>query len=182
MAPTPQPLPPCEGEGEIQQSVTRRVVELFWTWAPVLAWMALILALSGQSDLPARTNLQTGETIRTTFAAAKLVHVFEYSVLALLLLRALTGVGGGVRLSFGAAVVVTVLVAGLFGALDEFRQSFVPRREPRLSDVALDTASAVAACLLVGAWIRLRSSRPPGPSRSPVPALPLPRAGEEVGS
>ena len=146
-----------------------------------MLWMALILSLSSQSDLPARTNPQTGETIRATFAAAKLFHVFEYSVLALLLLRALTTPRGGVRLALGTAVVVAVVVSGLFGGLDELRQSFVPRREPRLSDIALDTASSLGACLLAWAWLRLRHTPRPVPTRSQVPAPPSPRPGERGG-
>jgi VanZ family protein len=143
--------------------------------------MALILSLSSQSDLPARTNPQTGETIRATFAAAKLFHGFEYSVLALLVLRALTTPKGGVRLALRTAIVVAVVVSGLFGGLDELRQSFVPRREPRLADIAIDTASALGACLLAWAWLRLRRTPQPIPSHSRVPAPPLPHAGEGVG-
>jgi VanZ family protein len=137
-----------------------RVARLLWSWLPVVLWMALILAMSSRSDLPMRTNPQTGETIRTTFTAAKLAHVVEYSILALLLLRALVGVGGGLRLPMSAAIAVTVIVAAVFGGLDEIRQSFVPTREPRLTDVALDTTSALAACLVVAGWQRFRASRP----------------------
>ena len=136
-----------------------RIARLLWTWLPVLLWMALILWLSGRSDLPVRTNPQTGETIRTTFAAAKLAHVFEYGVLALLLLRALTGTGGGLRLPLAPAIVVAVLVAGVFGVLDELRQSLVPNREPRLTDVALDSSAALGASLLFAIWQRSRHAR-----------------------
>ena len=125
-------------------------------WLPVLLWMALILALSSRSDLPIRTNPQTGETIKTTFTLAKLAHVFEYSVLALLLLRALMTQAGGLRLSLAPSVLMTVLVAASFGALDEYRQSLVPNREPRLTDIALDTASALVACICVAGYFRLR--------------------------
>src|SRR5215218_2877438 len=97
-------------------------------WLPVVVWMAAILWMSGRSDLPMRTNPQTGETIKTTFAAAKLAHVFEYSVLALLMLRALVGSRGGLGLPLAVAIPVTVVVAGFFGGLDEVRQSFVPNR------------------------------------------------------
>jgi VanZ family protein len=141
--------------------------------------MALILSLSSRADLPMRTNPQTGEVIKTTFTAAKLAHVVEYSVLALLLLRALTGPSGGSRLSLPIATGVTVLVAALFGGIDEIRQSFVPTREPRLTDVALDTASALAACLAVVGWRRMRS--PHGVSTCPrteLQAPALPHAGE----
>lgn len=150
---------------------------LCWAWLPVLVWMALILWLSSRSELPMRTNPQTGEAIRTTFTMAKLAHVFEYGVLALLLLRALMSSHGGLTLGFGTATVVTVIAAGLFGGLDELRQSMTPTREPRFADVALDTASALAACLLVGGWRRISGSAPvtgrqgsSGPSAEPTRA------------
>jgi VanZ family protein len=160
-----------------------RLARLLWLWLPVLVWMALILSLSSRSDLPMRTNPQTGETIRSTFAAAKLAHVVEYSVLSLLLLRALIGAGGGLRLSLVPAIVVTVLVCGVFGGLDELRQSFVPTREPRLTDIALDTASALIAALLFAAWQRLRRPKQASQSIASTPPLapPLPRQGEGVG-
>jgi hypothetical protein len=135
-----------------------RVAGLLWSWLPVLVWMATILTLSGQSDLPTRVNAQAGETIRSTFTLAKFGHVIEYSVLALLVLRALCGAAGGVALPLGRAIVMTVVAAALFGGLDELRQSLVPNREPRLSDIALDTVSALVALLAVAGWQRLRQS------------------------
>jgi VanZ family protein len=140
-------------------AVGSRAARLLWSWLPVLVWMALILSMSSQSDLPMRHNPQTGEVIKTTFTAAKLAHVFEYSVLALLLLRALVGTGGGLGWPMPVAIAVTVVIAALFGGLDEIRQSFVPTREPRLTDVAIDTASALAASLGVAGWQRLRRAR-----------------------
>jgi VanZ family protein len=140
-------------------AVGSRLARLLWSWLPVLVWMALILAMSSRSDLPVRHNPQTGEVIKTTFTAAKLAHVFEYSVLALLMLRALVGAGGGLRWPMPVAIAVAVMVAALFGGLDEIRQSFVPTREPRLTDVALDTASALAASLGVAGWHSYRATR-----------------------
>jgi VanZ family protein len=125
-----------------------RLGRICWVWLPVVIWMSLILWMSSRSDLPVRTNPQTGETIRTTFTLAKLAHIFEYSVLALVLLRALTTSSGGLRLRVRTAVVATVAACGVFGGLDELRQSFTPTREPRLTDIALDTASALAGCLV----------------------------------
>jgi VanZ family protein len=141
--------------------------------------MALILSLSSQSDLPARTNPQTGETIRSTFAAAKLAHVVEYSVLGLLLLRALTVRSGGVRLTLWLAVALAIVGAGLFGCVDEVRQSFVPRREPSLADVLLDTASAAAAVLAAAWWLRWRSARRKSDRHISLPApLTVPEGGD----
>ncbi|HZO26014.1 MAG TPA: VanZ family protein [Chloroflexota bacterium] len=160
MTPTPQPPPPSEREGEIQQSATHRVAGLLWSWGPVLVWVAVILALSSRSDYQSAAPAQVSEAPGVFFAVSKLVHVVEYSVLGLLLLRALAATGGGPGLGLGVAVAVSVLLAGLFGALDELRQSFVPGRTPRLGDIALDTGSALVATLIAAGLVRLRVSRP----------------------
>jgi VanZ family protein len=192
------PTPPEREERPPKESTPARSrllhTGVLWAWLPVLLWMALILTLSSQSNLPARTNAQTGETIRTTYTAAKLAHVAEYSVLGLLLLRAFASPRGGLGLQLWVAITASVLVAGLFGGLDELRQSFVPNREPRLSDIALDTASALAAVMIVALWLRIRqlrkggmSSSPDTPSeqvaKDPAPTSPpLPRQGAGFGS
>ncbi|MCC6179208.1 MAG: VanZ family protein [Chloroflexi bacterium] len=148
----------------------KRSVVLLWHWLPVLLWMAMILSLSGQSELPVRHNPQTGEVIKTTYTVAKLAHVVEYSVLALVLLRALTASGGGIGLSTALAICWTVMLAFSFGALDEYRQAFTPTREPRAVDVLIDGLSALAASLIFARWRRVR--RPAG----------VPTSLERVGS
>lgn len=133
-----------------------RLGAVAWAWLPVLLWMALILTLSGQSSLPARQNPATGEVIRSTYTLAKAAHVVEYSVLGLLILRAMTSPAGGLGLGFGSAALWAVAAATAFGAGDELRQSFVPNREPSFGDVAIDGASALAAVCVVGVVRRLR--------------------------
>lgn len=135
-----------------------RLGSLAWAWLPVVAWMALIFTLSGQSSLPARQNPATGEVIRSTYTLAKLAHVVEYGVLALLILRATTSPAGGLSLGFGRAALWTVAAATLFGAVDELRQSLVPNREPNVGDVLIDGASALAAVCVASVVRRLRAS------------------------
>jgi VanZ family protein len=122
--------------------------------------MALILGLSGRSDFPSRTNPATGEVISTTYTLAKTAHVVEYGVLGSLLLRAATASGGGLALAPTRAAIWVVGAATAFGIGDELRQSLVPTREPRVSDVAIDALSASAAVALMLLWRRLR-----GPQR-----------------
>ena len=148
-----------------------RLARLLWSWLPVLVWMALILSLSSQSDLRAAAPTPVMETEGAFFAASKLAHVVEFSVLGLLLLRALAGVDGGLRLPLWAAVLAAMLVAGLVGTLDELRQSFVPNRTPRLADIALDTTSALAASLLAAGLLHLRRSTSSGTRRAPALSL-----------
>lgn len=134
-----------------------RLGSVAWAWLPVLAWMALILTLSSQSNVPARENPVTGEVIRSTYTLAKLAHVVEYAVLALLLLRATTSPLGGIRLGFVVAALWSIVAATLFGAADELRQSFVPNREPSFGDVLIDGASALAAVCVASVARRLRA-------------------------
>jgi VanZ family protein len=121
--------------------------------------MGVILSLSSRSDLRSAAPSPVMESDSAFFTVSKMAHVVEYSTLGLLLLRALAGRGGGVWLSLGVAVMVAVVASGMFGALDELRQSFVPNRTPRLTDIALDTGSALAATLLAAGVIRLRQAR-----------------------
>jgi VanZ family protein len=134
--------------------------------------MALILVLSSRSDFRSAAPAPVAGSDNAFFAISKLVHVVEYGMLGLLLLRALHGSGGGVGMSLRLAVLAAVLGSGLFGALDELRQSFVPNRTPRLADVVLDTAAALVAALLAAGLVRLRA-----PTRPHVQAPPLPRTG-----
>ena len=146
-----------------------RLGALASAWLPVLVWMAVILTLSGQSNLPARQNPATGEVIRSTYTLAKLAHVVEYGVLGLLILRAMTTPLGGLGLSFASAARWTVAAATLFGAADELRQSLVPNREPSVGDVLIDGASALTAACLVGVIRRLRAGwSPPRRAHQPV--------------
>ena len=125
-------------------------------WLPVLVWMALILFLSGRADLPVRSNPVTGEVAGTTYWTAKVAHVVEYAVLGGLLFRAATARGGGLALAPLRATVWVLAAATIFGAVDELRQSFVPGREPRLSDVVLDGASALGMVTVVLIRRRIR--------------------------
>ena len=125
-------------------------------WLPVLLWMALILTLSARSDFPAQSNPVTGETIRSTYALAKTAHVVEYRVLGGLLYRAARAPGGGLALPPARAAAWSVIAAATLGAADELRQSLVPNRSPRLSDVLIDGASALAMAAVLLARNRRR--------------------------
>ena len=104
-------------------------------WAPVVAWAAVIFALSSVSDLG--TGLGTWDLI-----LRKLAHTAEFAVLGALLLRAL----GDERVAFAAGVAYAIS--------DELHQHFVPGRVGSPLDVAID-AVGVAAGVLV--WRRYRA-------------------------
>jgi len=114
-------------------------------WAAVVAWMAVIFALSAQSFLPDLTpGLPGVDEIGG--------HLAAYGLLAGLLWWALRG--SGVRYPATAAL----LLAVLYGASDEFHQSFVPGRTMTVSDLLVDLIGASLVLLLLS-WRHARRLR-----------------------
>ena len=112
---------------------------LVTVWLPVVAWAALIFALSSIPSLG--TGLGTWDLV-----LRKLAHATEYGVLGVLLLRAL----GREVPSFVAGVAYAVT--------DEIHQHFVRGRHGTPLDVAID-AVGVAAGILVYVHARRRTAR-----------------------
>jgi VanZ family protein len=106
-------------------------------WLPVLAWAALIFALSSVPDLG--TGLGGWD-----LALRKVAHAAEYAVLGGLLLRA-TG-----RTGFA------FLLGTLYAVSDEIHQAFVPGRMGSPLDVAIDVLGVVCGILL---WQSIRTRR-----------------------
>jgi VanZ family protein len=115
-----------------------------WAFATVLAYAAVIFALSAQSNplpfLPREILLQD-----------KLLHGVEYAVLGGLLVRALRLAG----LRPGVALVAAVVIASAYGATDELHQAFVPGRSSEVADWLADTLGATVGAVLVAAALRL---------------------------
>jgi uncharacterized protein YfiM (DUF2279 family) len=114
--------------------VRHRVVGL---WLPVVAWAALIFALSSVPDLG--TGLGGWDLV-----LRKTAHAAEYALLGALLVRA-TGRTG---LAFALGV--------LYAASDEIHQSFVPGRLGSPLDVAIDAAGVAVGIVL---WQTVRARR-----------------------
>ena len=106
-------------------------------WLPVLAWAAVIFALSSIPDLG--TGLGGWDlTLR------KLAHAAEYAVLAALLVRAT----GRSRLAFALGT--------LYAVSDEIHQAFVPGRMGAPLDVAIDVLGVACGIVL---WLTVRTRR-----------------------
>jgi len=90
------------------------------------------------------------------FVLRKTGHVIGYATLSVLLFRAWKAsiaVSGSPRWSIvwaRTAVAMTALVA----TLDEWHQSYLPSRTGTFRDVGLDSIAALAAQLLIFAWLR----------------------------
>jgi VanZ family protein len=116
-------------------------------WAPAVLWAAVIFTLSSISGLPAPPGGLTD----------KHAHFATYAVLATLIVWGLTD-RSPARTTWGMAVAAVVL-ASLYGASDEWHQSFVPGRHVSALDWAADTAGAVLAGVGLRAWAIIRARR-----------------------
>ena len=106
-------------------------------WLPVVAWAAVIFALSSVPDLG--TGLGGWDLV-----LRKIAHAAEYAVLGALLVRA-TGRTG---LAFALGT--------LYAVSDELHQSFVPGRLGSPIDVAIDAVGVAAGIAL---WQSVRARR-----------------------
>lgn len=91
-----------------------------------------------------------------SFLLQKAGHFTEYLILALVLYRALrqTNRGRGSRW----AAVLTLVAGVIFAVSDEWHQSFVPHREPRIWDVFIDSAGVLTA-LALSRWLEYRRAQ-----------------------
>ena len=106
-------------------------------WLPVLAWAALIFAMSSVPDLG--TGLGGWD-----LALRKLAHLAEYAILGALLARAVRRSG----LAFALGT--------LYAVSDEVHQAFVPGRMGSPVDVAID---AFGVAVGVALWQLARTRR-----------------------
>ena len=108
-------------------------------WAPPVALMAVIFALSAQPDLS--SGLGTADVI-----LRKIAHTVEYGLLVFLWWRPLRELTAE-----RAAVALAVAISLVYAASDEFHQSFVEGRHGAPLDVAIDAVGMAAV-----AWLLLR--------------------------
>lgn len=119
-------------------AVAHRFIPILWLWGPVAVQAALIFRAS---SIPNLHELPGG--IPDWFG-----HGIGYAILGGFLLRALAGARrAGVT---PTAAIVAVLLAALYGASDEWHQSFVPGRSPSLADLGVDSIGAALAVAV--AW------------------------------
>jgi VanZ family protein len=125
------------------------LMALLGRFAPPLALMALIFALSAQADLNSGLGL-------VDHIGRKGVHMAEYGLLFVLWYRALRWTAPG------AAALITIAYA----STDEFHQTFVHGRVGTPVDVLIDSAGVLIAYLVVRAVRRRRGRGAAGDPRS----------------
>ena len=112
-----------------------------------MAWAVLIFVLSATSG--ARVE-QVSDAVGGWRPDAFWIHFGEYALLGGLILiamlgwRAKTGRPTSLRLGYILAA-VSVALAGIYGATDEYHQSFVPGRAPEAIDLVADLLGATTA-------------------------------------
>ena len=76
----------------------------------------------------------------------KLLHFVEYFILGALLVRAFSNSSD--KVNFKLILLLSVLIASIYGLLDEFHQSFVPGRSPDIFDLFSDIIGSLLGALL----------------------------------
>jgi len=124
-------------------------VKILKCWFPLLFWVFLIFGLSSIPNIsPDRIKLPSGSD--------KIIHYFEYSILALLFYRGLVYD----RWNIGGLIAVGVVIAGAGVALmDEFYQSFVPGRDCSLLDLVADFSGVISGTVIYYFFRRHRKNR-----------------------
>jgi VanZ family protein len=105
-------------------------------WSASILWMGVIFVSSSISDF----STITGDSDDRSDLLSSIVHIVFFAVLAGLLTKSFMASGLSNKKSIAYAFLITIV----YGALDEFHQSFVPGREVHLSDWLLDAIGALA--------------------------------------
>lgn len=137
----------------------------FWTerrrraarWILVAAWAGFIFFMSSNSDTGLNQGLGLFSQIFQSLKAlqahvlgpgvdaiSSIAHFCEYTVLGVLLVRALQP-----RLPIARAFVLAIVCASLYGVTDEIHQLFVPGRFCDPADWLVDTLGATLGASLV---------------------------------
>lgn len=116
--------------------------DLQWLrWLPAILYASLIFWASSQPLSPIPTI--------PVAHADKGIHFVEFAILCYLICWAQEPLASNVKRSMWLAIITT----SIYGALDEYHQSFTPQRLPEVADWISDTFGAFASGLL---WVRPR--------------------------
>ena len=137
-------------------------------WIPALLVAILISTFSthyfsdeqtGRIILPILHWLFPWATQRTLhlmhIGIRKMAHVTEFGLFSITVFHGIRGGRFGWRFKWALA---TLFIAVAYAGLDEWHQSFVPLREARVRDVAIDALGAVLAQTLVWFYAKCRSN------------------------
>jgi len=112
--------------------VFKRIGALLWFWTPVVIWMAIIFFLS---SIPS-----SGEPFIDIPNIDKFFHCVVYFILGALLVRAFWNSASNPNYKY--ILVVSIVIAAIYGASDEFHQLFTPGRSCDFFDLLADIIGA----------------------------------------
>ncbi len=124
-----------------------KLKKLLSLWLPPIIWMGLIFLLSS------RPTIKTTQIYWQDFLVKKTAHFIEYAILSFLYIRAFLGSSFSRKKTF----ILAFLISLIYAASDEYHQSFIPGREPRVRDVVIDSIGALFAIYVVATkpnWAR----------------------------
>jgi VanZ family protein len=145
--------------------------QLLRDWVPALAWMGLILFMSGDTGSAEHSGAwltaflgalglggaASPETLAALNAVVrKMGHFLAYATLALLYGRLARRVRGRPD---AAAMVAAWTAAVAWATLDEWHQSFFASRGASPADVALDALGAAAGLLVYHQWLNRQTEQ-----------------------
>jgi len=107
-------------------------------WLPAVIWASLIYYMSS------RSSIQTVDVYWQDFLIKKIAHFTEYFIFTVLVYRALSNT---TNFSKKKSLVLSFVITVIYAALDEFHQSFIPGREPKIRDVVIDSIGSISAIL-----------------------------------
>jgi len=87
----------------------------------------------------------------------KLAHVMEFGLFSITVFYGIRGNRSGWRLKWAF---YTLLIAVTYAGIDEWHQSFVPLRDPRIRDGLIDAVGALLAQVLVWMYAKLHHNFP----------------------
>lgn len=125
----------------------KKVRKIISLWLPPIFWMGIIFFLSS------RPTIKTTQIYWQDFLIKKTAHFVEYAILSFLYIRAFLGNGLPRKKTF----ILAFLVSLIYAVSDEYHQSLVPGREPRIRDVVIDSIGALFAIYIVAlepSWAR----------------------------
>ena len=106
-------------------------------WLPVFFYAGLIFVFSSQPQ---------PKDVGLFMHSDKIIHLFEYAILGVLLMRAFGN--SDYNMSFSKCLIASVALAFLYGVLDEFHQYFVPTRNANLQDALFDGIGALLGAIV----------------------------------
>ena len=122
----------------MKKSISKNIFTDFKSFIPIFLWAGLIFFFSHQP------GLASGFANSWDFFLRKTAHIFEYAILAFLLIRNLEER----NLEFKKALALSFFIATLFAISDEYHQSFISAREGKISDVGID-----ALGIMIAGWL-----------------------------